>query len=255
MYKPHGWVRPPENVNAPMIRYFPLERFLDLLSSESLYFARLSQFSDAFDGILPKATKSLAKDRFTNLPRNPEDEFTDFEMLVRSNNRINRFYTYASCWYNSKFESDAMWKLYGSGGVAVQSTFARMRDSFAAAKEDVVIGEMTYFDFASFQPPTYGNTMAAPFFKRIECEHEREVRAVTVHQPEDWTHGDLTDDHISRQPLGLKIPAHLELLIEGIILAPGSTHSTSNELREKLSSIGISAPVRKSNLDDIPHLI
>jgi hypothetical protein len=255
VYKQHGWARSPNDLNTSIIRYFPLERFLEVLSTKSLYFARLSQFDDAYDGVLPEGTKSLEKDHFTNFPRNPGDQLTDFEMLMRSSNRVNKYCTYASCWYQSSFESDAMWKLYGRDGIAVQSTFSRLRDSFFIAPESIYIGEMTYFDYATSQPPTYGNTLAAAFFKRIEYQHERELRAVVVDTPAGWTHGDLTDELIREQPLGIKVSVDLEHLIKGIILSPGMATSAVLEVRQRLADVGLEAPIRQSRLAEVPRLI
>lgn len=255
MYKQHGWVKPPKDANTPIIRYFRLNRFIDLLDSESLYFTRLSQFNDPYDGILPDGTKSLEKDHFTNLPRNPEDDLTDFEMLMRSINRTNRYCTYASCWYGNKHESAAMWELYGNQGIAIQSTFAGLRGSLSNTKDDVYIGEMTYFDFSAVQPPTYGNTLSAAYSKRIEYEYERELRAVIVRTPEEWTHGDLSEELIARQPLGLRVPIDVGTLIQGIILAANTQVSALKVINDKLTSLGIVAPLKTSRLSEAPRLI
>lgn len=255
MYKHHGWAFPPKVEGAPTIRYYRLERFLDLLSTSSLYFSRLSQFNDRWDGTLPRITVALPKDGFTNRPRNPGDKLTDFEMLIRENNRINKYCTYASCWYLHKYESDAMWQLYAKDGVAVNSTFARLRDSFQVASADVFIGKMIYFDFDTTQPPTYGNTLAAAFFKRIEYEHERELRAVIINAPAEWTHGDLTDELIVKQPLGLEVPVELDTLIESVTLSPRCPERLQNQITQALQSVGLRKPVRRSRLDDVPELI
>lgn len=97
MYEPHGWVKTPTNPHVSIWRYFNYERFGDFRKSGCLHFARFDQFADPWEGVLPPETVALAKDRFRNAPINPGDELTDFQMLIRDVNRVNKLGSYASC--------------------------------------------------------------------------------------------------------------------------------------------------------------
>ena len=59
--------------------------------------------------------------------------------------------TYASCWYSGYVESSAMWAAYSSGGIVIQSNYAKLRDGLDSS---VFIGTVSYVDY-------HGNTLAA----------------------------------------------------------------------------------------------
>ena len=256
MYNPHGWVKTPANRNVSIWRYFRLDRFNDLLERGQTHFARLDQFPDQFEGILPPGTIALPKDGFQNKPRNPDDTLTDFEMLIRDNNRIGKLCTYANCWYTSEYESEAMWRLFGADGVAIRSSFARLCASFARETRSVYVGEMRYFDYRSQQPPTYGNTLAVALYKRREFEHERELRAVVVECPEDWQSGSLPyATYRDIHPRGLKVETDLSMLINCIVLAPGHSQSLKSLVMSVMNDHGLNKPIQPSALDDLPTLL
>lgn len=256
MYERHGWVRTPTNRDIPIWRYFKPRRFFDLLESDELHFARLDQFTDAFEGVLPPSTVPLAKDGFRHAPRNPDDELTDWEMLARDINRLNKIGVYANCWYMNERESDGMWRLYGPDGIAVRSTFNRMVASLANEPHTVYVGEMVYLDFTTEQPPTYSNTLAVAYNKRREYEHERELRAVVVKPPAAWTSGSPPyAEQRNTHPNGLKISVDLDVLVERVYVAPGRPESFRDEIRAALEHYGLKKPVHHSVLDELPVLL
>ena len=256
MYVTHGWAKTPTDQNVSIWRYFRLDRFMDFVEHAQAHFARLDQFPDQFEGVLPSTTVSLPKDGFRNKPRNPEDTLTDFEMLIRDINRIGKLCTYANCWYTSEYESEAMWRLFGANGVAIRSSFARLCASFSEEMRSVYIGEMRYLDFRSEQPPTYGNTLAIAYYKRREFEHEREIRAVVVECPEDYQSGSPPyDTYQDIHPRGLKIATDLNMLIDGIVLAPGYTQAAEEQVSALMKQHGLDKPIMPSTLDDLPTLI
>lgn len=256
MYAPHGWVKTPTNSDVSIWRYLKYERFVDLLESERLHFARFDQFTDPWEGVLPPETTALAKDRFTNSPINPGDQLTDFQMLIRDVNLTNKLCSFASCWFMNEHESDGMWRLYSPEGVAIQSTFSRLCASLTNESEQVHVGEVRYFDFRTEQPPTYGNTLAVAYYKRKQFEHEREMRAVVVKSPLEWTSGsppyqECRDTHSKY----IKIAADMDALIERIYISPGRPNSFTEQIREILSRRGLDKPVVPSTLDELPTLL
>jgi hypothetical protein len=256
MYKQHGWAKPPNDPNVSIWRYFRLNRFIDLVEHGQSHFARLDQFPDQFEGVLPPGTVALAKDGFRDEPRNLGDELTDTQGVFREINRIGRLNNYANCWYMSDYESEAMWRLVGDVGVAIQSTFARLCASLASEPKSVYVGEMQYFDYRSEQPPTYGNTTAIAFFKRKEFEHERELRAVVVHPLKDRKTGSLLyEEYRHAHPRGFRTATDLDMLIERVVLAPGHSLSLKGQVVKMMERSGLEKPVTPSSLDDLPTLI
>ncbi|HEV2379605.1 MAG TPA: DUF2971 domain-containing protein [Terriglobia bacterium] len=114
-----------------------------------------------------------------------------------------------NCWHMNPTESAAMWKLYAPGkqGVAIDSTFGRLRDSFSAAKENVHIGEVKYADFSD-QSSRLGNAFLHFLRKRRSFEHERELRALVYGT-------DVLDAET-----GLAITVDLATLIQTVFVAP-----------------------------------
>ena len=256
MYEAHVWAKAPMNRKVTIWRYFRFNRFIDLLGSGQMHFARLDQFSDQFEGALPEGTVPLPKDSFLNKSTLPGGSPTNFERLVRTINRTGKLCTFASCWYTSEYESEAMWRLFGSDGVAIRSSFAQLCASFSGEARSVYVGEMRYLDFRTEQPPTYGNTLATAFYKRREFEHERELRAVVVECPDEWQSGPPQyETYRDTHPHGLKIQTNLGVLIDRIVLAPGHSQVLKEPVAALMRQHGLDKPIVPSTLDDLPTLI
>ena len=60
---------------------------------------------------------------------------------------------FVSCWNLSEYENAALWSIYGKA-VAIESTVAGLRDSFAELKESVYIGRVKYIDYQHEDFPT-----------------------------------------------------------------------------------------------------
>jgi hypothetical protein len=227
------------------------------LETRRLHFARFDPYLDGpWEGVLPPKTAPLPKDHFRNSPLRPGDTLTDFEMHVQSVNRLNKLCSYASCWFINEHESDAMWRLYAPEGVAIRSTFRRLRDSVAHETEPVFIGEVGYFDFRTEQPPTYGNTLAVTFSKRRQFEHERELRAVVVKPPAEWTSGLVPyEEYRDVHPKYMKIDCDLEVLVECVYVAPGLSQTVKTQVHEALRRHGLERQIVTSTLDERPILL
>lgn len=219
-------------------------------------FARFDQFPDPWEGVLPPETVALASDRFQNAPLREGDTLTDFEALVRDVNRVNKLCSYANCWFMNDHESDAMWRLYAPGGVAVQSTFYGLCASVEAEPGPVFVGEVRYLDFRAEQPPTYGNSLAVAYYKRMEFEHERELRAVVVRHPEEWTQGTPPyEEYRDTHPKHAKVPVDLDALIERVLVAPGSSERFREQMRDAIRESGLDRQIEVSTMDDVPRLL
>jgi hypothetical protein len=95
---------------------------------------------------------------------------------------------YAWCWFNSKYESAAMWQFYGQGGVAIKTSVGRLSKALAGTGKPWLVSGLKYLDRNQDTPPAVGSRQEnmgdyerRPFLvKRIEYQHECEVRLVTV---------------------------------------------------------------------------
>ena len=84
-------------------RYYPIDRFLALISARELFFAPAISFEDPYEGDYGAASKEAIR-----------REFGDGQYLRDFNtSEFLQAHTYISCWHENDHESDAMWKLYG----------------------------------------------------------------------------------------------------------------------------------------------
>lgn len=74
-----------------------------------------------------------------------------------------------------------MWELYvrAGEGIAVQSTFDRLKRAFAFTDQGIYIGKVRYIDYRREKVLPNNSTIAPVFYKRKSFEHERELRCVT----------------------------------------------------------------------------
>lgn len=208
-----------ENVIQPqkdsrLWRYMGLEKFLNLIITRKLFFSRLDKFSDQLEGTMPVNNKaSIAEDirksflESTSFPTN----FSDREEIIVNTYRA---FTLANCWSENNAESLALWKIYLDGtkyGVAIQTTYKRLRNSIATSSVDVLFGKVQYVDeLESIQQQTISLRKTEPYI------FENEVRAVIFnqHTKEGPREG------FPKYKYGLAIDVNIELLIEKIYLSP-----------------------------------
>ncbi|KAF5417645.1 MAG: hypothetical protein C5S38_01275 [Candidatus Methanophagaceae archaeon] len=143
----------------------------------------------------------------------PEDSFNEMQRQLTSFSKDIRRFTIMNCWHINDYESAAMWNLYlkTDEGVAIQSTFKRLTESFLNhAEHDVHIGTVKYIDYETeWLPERYSFN---PFLhKRKSFEHERELRAIIQKFPTKGDEIDLTQEIFD---IGAYINVDLYTLIE-----------------------------------------
>ena len=89
-----------------------------------------------------------------------------------------------NCWHLGEHESAAMWDIYvpAGAGVAIRSTFDRLKASLERSETEVYLGKVTYIDHAKDAIPV-GNTFTPATHKRKSLEYESEVRALVYEVP------------------------------------------------------------------------
>lgn len=109
----------PKNLDRRLWRYMSFLKFVDLVQRRCLWFSRLDQFQDPYEGFLPEIISRLSGGE----PSMVQPDFT-YEGW--------RKMACANSWYMSDYESAAMWDLYSNeGGVAVTSRVSRLEQSFS----------------------------------------------------------------------------------------------------------------------------
>jgi len=192
-------------------RYMDLPRFVSMLATRELWFAKAATYDDPYEGFC-KAVPSAGHGHV--LAQNAAE--------VCGNARD---YLYVNSWCLA-FESMAMWEIYGSRGcgLAVRSTVNQYRRAakFDTRADQYSFGEVTYHhdldasleiqrDFSRGPIPVgsgvWPEVLKLGFNKRSAFKHENEWRAALYkdYRPE-----------VS----GVRIPFDLEQLISAVYVGP-----------------------------------
>jgi hypothetical protein len=237
---------------TPLWRYLDFPRFMSLLDSATIWFARADTFTDHYELGVPAADLSAARAgagqvladpqlregimRFladvTGLSREglaglPDGEVAEL-LLSHAGQAL-----YISCWQEDEDESAGMWDSYAPGG---------------SGDRDVFLGRVCYLDY---QAGSWGpfHWFAPAFHKRRIFRHEQEVRAVIV-----WpSYRDLADGMADITPAaGIPVPVDLTRLIQHIVIAPTASSWFPGLVTSILHRYGLSAVPMSSELTRAP---
>lgn len=235
-------------------RFMDFAKFVALLKNQALYFSRADKFEDPFEGakgIIENKNKwneDYYRYFVEAIITAPGNETTDPDSIAANAKRLleqinslgeqHRKTTYINCWHESKYESEAMWKLYSANNhcsVAIKTTYLNLYN--ALGKEpSISIGAVNYVDFKDV---TLG-VNSGFWHKRKSFEHEKEVRAV-VHNIKNES-----DNY------GRYIPVDINVLIDTIYISPYAQEWFTNLVVDIMSKYDIEKPVKQSEMTFTP---
>ena len=159
---PHESFPQPEDASVKVWRYLDLPRFIWLLSTGALAFARVDTLEDPFEGSVPPTVYEKWKHRHAD--------------FVATAQRGLRKQAFVSCWHVNNTESEAMWRLYcGShDGIALQTTYEKLD---ASLPKGILLGAVQYLDYECDIDAPH-DPLALLMHKRQAFEHEHEIRAL-----------------------------------------------------------------------------
>ncbi|RYZ79756.1 MAG: DUF2971 domain-containing protein [Proteobacteria bacterium] len=237
MYSKERGFTEPENPNQKTWRFIDFTKYVDLLEKQSLYFCRLDKFKDPYEGVFPTGDKkSFPLHQWTNLSR--------------------QLY-FVNCWHMNDYESAGMWDLYNSSenGIAIQSTFPRMKQSFDNTDKMILMSTVKYHDYESKthdellsenkSTSWIGSSINPATFKRSNFEHEKEIRALYVDLPVEVEQKKI---HARNLPSGMSIKVHLDSLIERIVVSPRAESWFVDLVKAVSMRYGLKCNVDGSNL-------
>lgn len=202
-------------------RYMDFTKFISLLENSALFFPAATLLPDRSEGLsltkkeltIYQAIERIKLKKGEPLKAIPFKEVEAFN--AEQENRKN--YVVISSWYESMYESYAMWKTYASEGVCIVSSRAALKK--ALSHPEVKILEVSYGSKPDIEP-----SYLAPFFrKKPAYEFEKEVRAV-INLYEKYG----KDDSKWREPEflslimanGLPVKVDLNTLIHSVVISP-----------------------------------
>lgn len=247
MYTEHPAFHPPP-ADAVLWRYMDFTKFVSLLDKSALFFARADKLGDPFEGYLPHPNSAAARDFYEGHP-------DGYQTMLKSIKESSRFML-ISCWHESDYESDAMWKLYSKNdnGIAIKTDFGSLANSFTSTPK-VYIGRIDYIDYRSEFLP-HNDLLSAFLCKRKSFEYEHEVRAIVqIPRPcyrntEQKSTIDVTQDICDA---GYYYEVNLSRLIQEVIVTPFCQDWFVQLIKSVATRYNLEVPVDKSTLADKPQ--
>lgn len=229
---------PPED--APLWRFMEMKKFRDFMANEELYFRRTDLFktSDPQEGL---PTDDYVREHVGLRKYDIHDELT-----LNHHQGSNRLFTeswFLSCWslYNGKQEL-RMWKQYAESGVAIKTTFGRMKAVVSQFPDEMRMGRVRYGN----QDMTRYNMLQFLFTKEEVFSWENEMRIV-LHS-DDPVGGQARNyretNFAHREPQDDLNPLHewvhpykrrrfqLKELVSGIAVSPWATSDVREEVEQ-----------------------
>lgn len=237
-------------------RYMSLPKFLDLITTQTLYFSTNTQLitGDPYEGTLPFFTDflfNLDKD-CKMLMNNPNNLSSDIKLLTEGLNtkdislKINdiRDQTFINCWHINDDENYLMWQSYApkSGGVAIVTDICSLIEAIEADVEiEAVPIKYNTRDFNKSEiykiVDDYKElallVKLSSLYKREFFKGENELRLI-------YQFG-------NNNRVGVK----LDKLIKHIYLSPKSTEAERQIIINSLNLINIKARLNIDNIESI----
>jgi len=243
-------------------RYMDFTKFLSIIRDSRLFFCRLCQFGDPFEGHHPPISYDQWREGIEASKAWPSDSGRA-ERVISANKSMVQRHRQEICvnsWHAQESESAAMWEIYvrSGQGMAIQTTVGDLKESLRAYESRLFYGWVQYLDFSK-QTLADANWERRPFmFKRISFAHEKEVRVCYEDRPNPILEpkGPLEPDRanlIIRTDRGCTFPIDRDKLIGKVILAPSTPRWLADLVKGVLADYALGhKEVQQSSLDDIP---
>ncbi len=226
-------------------RYNTFTEFLAMLAEGSLFFCRLDQLHDQWEGVYPEGMLDWWAGNLDDGASFHEETSSLKRMLIEKVIPSH----FINSWYISEFESDAMWRLYGhkSEGVAVKSTLGKLKRVLQKGPEEIYLGKVEYIDYNHWAPPPTPTEREAlfpvePFFwKRWGFQHENELRTL------------LKQDYSDEAQKGINVEVDLNVLLDSVYLFPDSQDWFYKLTRTLMDKFGFTdLELKRSSLGERP---
>jgi hypothetical protein len=257
MHEPHLLFPFDAMSDEPLWRYMDFTKLVSMLESRSLYFARLDQLEDEFEGHYPPNSIESYRGLFVEAAKKHDwtdaqlEEAARLQMSVMS--KAARHTIFANCWHQNDYESAAMWRLYlkSDEGIAVRTTARNLVKSLQNADKTVRITKVKYIDY-HVDMIDASNALLPAAFKRRSFEHEKEVRLFHYQSVGPFHDSDELESLVAAQPTGIAVPVDLDDLVQEVFVAPKSPPWIFHLVGSVARKYGLRAKVLQSSLSASP---
>jgi len=236
LFQSHPVFNEPEP-DAIIWRYMDFAKLVSLISKRALFFCRVSKLKDPWEGAWP--VKQFEKGDIS--------PGSAWSYIIKA--REMREECAVSCWHINKGESDALWRIYSSGGqgIAIVSTFSNLTESLKNYVPSIFIGKVQYLDYEYASLPK-GNIYWPVTCKRLSFVHENELRAVIREYPGSQNEPQRKFCHT----MGEMVPVDIERLITSIYVSPEAEDWFVELVKKILEPVGLAKLCQKSLLLNDP---
>lgn len=235
MPEPHPSFPQPENIDTKVWRYMSFSKFVSLLASRTLWFARPDTFQDKLEGSYSSVPVPITSEVLNQHgTSDPQEVLAKLVPSWTAARQIFVEHSYISCWNINEDENDGLWRIYGdiSQMVCIQSTYRKLWNQLP---NDSFMGVVQYIDYreADINPSNFFRLL---MHKRKCFEHEREARSI-IWRPNQ------------ESVPGLAIPIDPIEIIESVILPPfcGSWYKAAVQATAEAFSLKV--PIKDSSLE------
>ncbi len=225
-------------------RYVDFTKFVSYLERNALFFVRSDQLPDKYEGKFTETDAQLWEQRLQ-----PTIKLNQLEIYDRIRRIVN-----ISSWHINDTESAAMWEicLQSNEGVAIKSTFRRLKDSFLPHKQDdIFIGKVKYIDYTREMIPK-GYIFNPFLYKRKSFEHERELRAVLLKFASQQESVEKPILYVDPKWFGIYVKTDLDRLIDAIVVSPSVPDWFIDLVSSIMKKYGLNKKVEQSELSKEP---
>jgi len=247
-------------------RYMDLSKFVNMVSTSTLFFCRSDRLGDQFEGTIPLFTREKnEQEKRETLKKLRGEENSPFgfktfgdrldELEIskgRGRREKLRRRVFVNSWHANNYESAAMWKLYKSDvGIAIVSSVEKLSKAILL-EPNASIDKIRYVDFED-EVELSKQDFNFPFLiKRISFAHEKEIRV--IYKPQ-LNYSDLTDPKdfdLQERIEGFSFRVKLEELVSEIRVDPDSETWSYDTVRAILEKWNLNIPINRSNLGNDP---
>jgi len=230
--------------NTIIWRYLDFIKFISYLEKNALFFVRSDQLFDKYEGKFTEADVKLWEDKLK-----PKTKLSQIELYDRFRKIVNII-----SWHINENESAAMWEicLQSNEGIAIKSTFKRLKDSFILHKEDeIYIGKVKYIDYRK-DSISKGDIFNPFLYKRKAFEYESELRAVIMKfAPQEETIGKHIL-YVDPKWFGIHVKTDLVALIDKIVVSPNVPDWIIDLVKSIVKKYELNKKVEQSELSKNP---
>ena len=231
---------PPNNPDIKVWRYMDFTKYVSMLVSKALFFPRVSDLNDPFEGSFSRGNA-----RMRQLVYQYKKPINDIGRFLRE----LRDWVVVSCWHMSEHESAAMWSLYSKGqdALCIQTTYRLLAETLGPT---VPIGIVQYVDYEREWIPE-DNPLLPFLYKRESYRHESEIRPIINLSKLDA----MGKYQLKGKPPceGILRPVDLTRLIQSVYIAPNTPNWFHELIVQVSNSFGlVKIPIIKSSLDKEP---